>query len=70
MESLQVMITYVVSSEASGQDWSICFNGSIFPDAVLGAVNKFADEQKVQPIITYRETWSNSWLMRKPCDFH
>jgi hypothetical protein len=57
---------YVVSSEAHGQDWSICFNGSIFPDAVLGAVNTFAAEYKVQPIITYREQSFNSWLIRKP----
>jgi hypothetical protein len=52
--------------QQSGQDWSLCANGTIHQGSVQAAVNEFFASQGSQVVITYREAAWNSWMVRKP----
>ena len=54
------------ASEVRGQDWSVCMDGSIHPEAVRGAVIEFSKKHKLAIGVTYREKNFNSWWIRKP----
>ena len=58
---------YLTSEEAkllSGQDWSICHDGSIHQGAVKGAVSAFALYKNILITVTNDE-WP-TWVTRKP----
>ncbi|CAB9500525.1 expressed unknown protein [Seminavis robusta] len=57
---------FMENYEVAPQDWSICMDGSIHPEAVKGAVMEFANKHKLPVGVTYRETMWNSWWIRKP----
>lgn len=50
------------------QDWSVCANGTVRPGAVLGAVDRFAAEHRLQ-VSAFRMVGSSlspQWLIFKP----
>mmetsp|Transcript_25556 Transcript_25556/g.60441 ORF Transcript_25556/g.60441 Transcript_25556/m.60441 type:complete len:290 (+) Transcript_25556:75-944(+) len=57
---------FAEDSEVRGQDWSVCMDGSIHPEAVRGAVIEFSKKRKLSIGLTYREAKFNSWWIRKP----
>eukprot|EP00775_Hariotina_reticulata_P002367 gene2367-2672_t len=48
--------------QQSGQDWSLCANGTIHQGSVQAAVNEFFSSQGSQVVVTYREAAWNSWM--------
>ncbi|CAB9506947.1 expressed unknown protein [Seminavis robusta] len=57
---------FMANYEVAPQDWSVCMDGSIHPEAVKGAVMEFANKHNLPVGVTYRETHWNSWWIRKP----
>ncbi|CAB9530115.1 expressed unknown protein [Seminavis robusta] len=57
---------FMHNDEVRPQDWSICSDGSIHPEAVKGAVMEFANKHGLPLHLTYREPKWNSWWMQKP----
>eukprot|EP00890_Picochlorum_soloecismus_P006229 jgi/Picsp_1/6607/NSC_03950-R1_conserved hypothetical len=57
---------YHYAKEVSGQDWSVCANGTKNPGAVRGAVEDFAKEHGLALSVTFREAMWNSWMAVKP----
>jgi len=51
----------------TGQDWSICLDGSTHPGAVRGAVEDFADKKGLVISVEYNsKTIWKSWMIQKP----
>lgn len=58
---------YVTAAEVTGQDWSVCMDGSKNPGAVRGAVDDFAAKLDLHVAVTYHEPFGPStFLIRKP----
>lgn len=56
---------YLESYEVSGQDWSICYDGSIHPGAVKVAVDEFADYHNLQVLVSYKDHSWHTWSIIK-----
>lgn len=56
---------YLESYEVSGQDWSICYDGSIHPGAVKGAVDEFAIKNNLQVLVSYKDYSWHTWSIIK-----
>ena len=55
--------------KSTGQDWSLCADGSRRHGAVKEAVLDFANERHLQIVVVYKEQVMNpSWMIRKPVD--
>lgn len=59
---------YLESHEVvhTGMDWSICYDGSINPGAVKGAVDEFAKNNNLQVLVSYKENSWHTWSIIKP----
>lgn len=55
---------YAIDRLGKTEDWSVCEDGSIHPEAVKGAVDKFAKEHNLY-VITSNEAFP-SWYVQKP----
>jgi len=56
---------YMSADEVHGQDWSICYDGTINTSAVKGAVNDFATLKKLQVLVSYKESAWHTWTLLK-----
>lgn len=54
------------NDEVRGQDWSLCQDGRIFPQAVKGAVLDFALPRGLTVSVTYQERNFFTWMIQKP----
>lgn len=58
---------YNSNDEIRGQDWSLCMDGTVNPQAVKGAVNEFFLSKGLTISVTYyREHNFMSWIVQKP----
>lgn len=57
---------FVSDNEVRGQDWSLCEDGRVFPQAVKGAVLEFAMPRGLTVSVTYGERHFFSWMIQKP----
>lgn len=48
------------------QDWSVCANGQRNKGAVKGAVSDFFAPLGLQVVVTYKESFWHTWMVRKP----